>query len=166
MITLHTRASLLSDIYATAGYAHGRATQTLLQSLIGRTPSALGDLGALQRACVWENITLKAALSSRGSDVSPHHYFDVFSTWLSGGGTTAVQDGQAPTPAGERTGDTGTPSGAATNGATPAEPSTSTAPAALSATEKEEQPRDKNAKGLKHIVTQIPSSLSPFFQCK
>ena len=165
MITLHTRASLLSDIYATAGYAHGRATQTLLQSLIGRTPSALGDLGALQRACVWENITLKAALSSRGIDVSAHPH-DVLSTWLSGGGATTVPDGQVPTPAAERTGDNGTPSGAATNGATPAEPSTSTAPAALSATEKEEQPRDKNAKGLKHIVTQIPSSLSPFFQCK
>ncbi|RPD73800.1 hypothetical protein L226DRAFT_488466 [Lentinus tigrinus ALCF2SS1-7] len=163
LITLHTRASLLSDIYATAGYSHGRATQTLLQSLIGRTPSALGDLGALQRACVWENITLKSALSARGIDVASHPH-DIFSNLLAGSGATPAQDGQTPTPAGERTGDTGTPSGVATNGATPAEPATANAPASSSAAKKEEQPRDKNAKGVKHLVTQIPSSLGPFFQ--
>ncbi|KAI0708195.1 hypothetical protein C8T65DRAFT_740208 [Cerioporus squamosus] len=162
LITLHTRISLLSDIYATAGYSHGRATQTLLQSLIGRTPSALGELGALQRACVWENITLKSALSARGIDISTHPH-DLFSSLLSGSGAAApAQDGQAPTPVGERTADT--PSGAATNGATPGEASMSSAPATSTAAKKDEQPRDKNAKGLKHLVTQIPSSLGPFFQ--
>ncbi|RDX47077.1 hypothetical protein OH76DRAFT_1406241 [Lentinus brumalis] len=161
LITLHTRTSLLSDIYATAGYSHGRATQTLLQSLIGR-PSALADLGALQRACVWENITLKSALSARGIDIASHPH-DIFSSLLSGSGAAATaQDGQVSTPAGERTADT--PSGAATNGATHGEASTSSAPATSTPVKKEEQPRDKNAKGLKHLVTQIPSALGPFFQ--
>ncbi len=172
LITLHTRSSLLSDIYATAGYSHGRATHTLLQSLLGRAPSPIPDLGALHRACVWENIVLKSALSSRGIDVTTSQ--DLFSTFLSA--TTQdrerERDGQAATPVSERSNATthgvvpatGTTAANATttNGATPVEAPSSTP----SVTKKEDQPRDKNARGLKYIVTQIPSSLGPFFQCE
>ena len=38
-------------------------------------------------------------------------------------------------------------------------------PPANASTEKEEQLRDKNAKGIKHLTGQIPSALAPFFQC-
>ncbi|KAI1785481.1 hypothetical protein LXA43DRAFT_1115856 [Ganoderma leucocontextum] len=85
LITLHTRTSLLSDIYATAGYSHGRATQTLLQSLLGRTPNPLQELGSLHRACVWENIVFKSVLSSR---TTPSH--DLLTSLLGSAATAAV----------------------------------------------------------------------------
>lgn len=47
------------------------------------------------------------------------------------------------------------------NGAT-----TAGAPAPVSFVKKEETPKDKNAAGLKHLVSQMPSALSPFFQCE
>lgn len=157
LITLHTRTALLSDIYATAGYSHGRATQTLLQSFLGRNPNPLAELGALHRTCVWENIVLKAALTERGIDTTPSSH-DLFSSLLSAAG---AQDLQSTTPAGDAAGAT---TSAATNGATPGESSTITPPTVV--TKKEEQPRDKNAKCIKHLVVQIPSSLAPFFQCE
>lgn len=171
LVTLLTRASLLSDIYATAGYSHGRATQTLLQSLLGRNPSPLPNLGALHRACVWENIVLKSALSARSIDISPSSH-DIFTSLLS---ATGGQDAQSVTPSGERSADgalgaatangaTSTTNGATStaNGATPGEASSSLS---LLPAKKDERPSDRNARGLKHIVTQIPSSLGPFFQC-
>ena len=178
LITLHTRTSLLSDIYATAGYSHGRATQTLLQSLLGRTPNPLEDLGSLHRACIWENIILKTVLSSRGIDFTPSH--DLLSSLL-GSAATAVHDqsssatpGDANTsspstttngPSSSTGAANGTPPANATNGPASTEPSTSANTPHVAA-KKEEQPRDKNAKSLKHLVSQIPTALAPFFQCK
>ncbi len=92
LIALHTRTSLLSDIYATAGYSRGRAAQKLRpQSLLGRTlPNPLQDLGSMNRACVWEKDTLKTVLSSLGIDFTPSH--DLPSS-LFGSATAAVAHG-------------------------------------------------------------------------
>ena len=178
LITLHNRTSLLSDIHATAGYLHGRATQTLLQSLLIRDPNPLQDLGAWHRACVWENIILKTVLSSRGIDFTPSH--DLLSSLL-GSTNAAVQElssssspgivnvSSPSTAANGASSSTATANGATpagtTNGPAPTEPSTS-ATTPHTAVKKEDQPRDKNAKSLKHLVSQIPSALAPFFQCK
>ncbi|TBU55065.1 hypothetical protein BD310DRAFT_1041405 [Dichomitus squalens] len=182
LITLHTRVSLLSDIYATAGYSHGRATQTLLQSLLGKTPNPLQELGALHRACVWENIILKSILSAQGIDASPQHDLlalfgsastptqGVLSSTLSAtttatantSSTSAANGASASASTAAANGATPT-SATNANGATPAEPSASTSTPSANA-KKEEQPRDKNAKGVKHLVGQIPSALAPFFQ--
>lgn len=148
LITLHTRLSLLSDIYATAGYSHGRATSALLQALTGEYAVVLEQLGALQRACAWENITLKATLSSMGIDAIPSSAPISFDPPLSV--SPAPRDGEVS---------------AATNanGAI-GEPSTSTPAANTPIPKKQERPMDLNAKGLKHVVGQIPATLTPLFQ--
>ncbi|KAI0766838.1 hypothetical protein BD413DRAFT_614840 [Trametes elegans] len=153
LITLHIRTSLLSDIYATAGYSHGRASATLLQALVGPKPSLLADLGSLHRACVWENIVLKAALSTQDANAAPTPSVSTSTTAVQ-----SAQNTQSSTPAGERAGE-GLSAAVAANGAT-----TGDASAATPIAKKEEKPKDKNANGLKHIVSQIPTSLAPFFQ--
>ena len=159
IITLQTRISLLSDIYATAGYAHTRASQTLLHVMLGRSPSPLADLGALHRSFVWENIALKSALSAQGIDVAPPSH-ELFSSILASS-TQAGQHSSTPTVEDAAAGSVGTAAPAA-NGASAGEPSTS---AGTPATKKEERPQDKNARALKHLAHQIPASLTPFFQC-
>lgn len=146
--------SLLSDIYATAGYSHGRASATLLQALLGHKPSTLADIGSLHRACIWENIVLKATLSARDASATPPSV-----------PTPSAPAGQEP-PASTATGvppAAGSFTVISANGAATA---TADAPAPVSFVKKEEKPKDKNAAGLKHLVSQMPSALSPFFQCE
>ena len=178
LITLHNRTSLLSDIHATAGYLHGRATQTLLQSLLIRHPNPLQDLGVLHRACVWENIFLKTVLSSRGINFMRSH--DLVSILL-GSTNAAVQElssssspgivnvSSLSTAANGASSSTAAAKGATTAGTTnrpaPTEPSTSTTTPPMTA-KKEDQCRDKNSKSVTYLITQIPSTFAPFFQCK
>ncbi|KAJ7287510.1 hypothetical protein C8J57DRAFT_1707813 [Mycena rebaudengoi] len=71
LVTLHIRVTLLSDVFATAGYAHGRSAISLLQTFMSNTtPQVVKDLGSLHRATVWENIVLKAGLVSKGIDIA------------------------------------------------------------------------------------------------
>ena len=66
-MTLHIRITLLSDVFATAGYAHGRGAIGLLQTFMNSTsPLVVADLGSLHRASIWENIALNAGLTLRG----------------------------------------------------------------------------------------------------
>ncbi|KAL1945966.1 hypothetical protein VTO73DRAFT_1968 [Trametes versicolor] len=150
LVTLHVRTSLLSDIYATAGYSHGRASATLLQALLGHKPSTLADLGSLHRRCIWENIVLKATLSAQDASATPPP-----------APTPSAPPGQEP-PASTATGSlvvTSSSTVVSANGA-----ATADAPAPVPFVKKEEKPRDKNAAGLRHLVSQMPSALSPFFQ--
>ncbi|KAI0666580.1 hypothetical protein C8Q78DRAFT_1176707 [Trametes maxima] len=153
LITLHVRTSLLSDIYATAGYSHGRASATLLQALLGPKPSALADLGSLHRTCVWENIALKAALSSQDASSAPPSDGPATSSSV-----PQVPEPQTSTPAGDRASEASSTTVAA-NGTASGETL-----ALTPSTKNEEKPKDKNASGLKHLVSQIPTSLAPFFQ--
>ncbi len=152
LVTLHIRTSLLSDIYATAGYSHGRASATLLQALLGHKPSTLADIGSLHRACIWENIVLKAALSARDASATPPP--------APTPSVSAAQEPSASTAA-------GLPAAASSSAVVSANgAATADLPAPVSFVKKEEKPKDKNAAGLKHLVSQMPSALSPFFQCE
>ncbi|KAI0051234.1 hypothetical protein FA95DRAFT_1602906 [Auriscalpium vulgare] len=146
LVTLHLRVILLSDIYATAGFAHGRSTSGLLQTLMGRgAPEIIPDLGAIHQACIWESVLLKKALPSKSGDASND---DATPASLS------PRQSSAPLP------DAPT----ITNGPEP--DSVSPTPTALVKSEGtvEDSTREGNAKALKHLASQIPGALSPFFQ--
>ena len=146
LVTLLVRVILLSDIYATAGYAHGRSTGGLLQTLMGTGASEiLPDLGVLHRACIWENVLLKAEIPEK--EVQPE-------------GNALLSFLQAP----------GGPSSSETvvaaNGAHTS--SATVTPSEVPGQEgsRESDPREENAKAFRHLANQIPGALSPFFQCK
>jgi E3 ubiquitin-protein ligase HUWE1 len=148
LTALHTRVTLLADIFSSATHVHGRSALSLLPGLVGsEATGVLADLGALHRACIWENIVLKGALTARG--LSPGRNAQTSS--LEAMHSTAQANANA-----------------VLNG-----------PDAISAiqelensleeqkpneTTKKESPQERNAKALKHIATQIPTSLTPFFQ--
>ncbi|KAJ3911333.1 hypothetical protein F5877DRAFT_86126 [Lentinula edodes] len=135
LITLHVRVTLLSDVFSTAGYAHGRGAISLLQNLmISTTPQVIADLGSLHRAGIWENIVLKAALAAKGIEVYQ----------------TPIQGPSVPASA---------PNGAVENGA-----STSTSTPTKETHTRHAGPKEFNATALKHITHGIPTALSPFFQ--
>lgn len=136
---------LLSDIYATAGYAHGRSAGGLLQTLMGTGASEiLPDLGVLHRACIWESVFLKAEVPEKESEPE---------------GNTILSSLQSPS----------RPSSSepaiAANGANTS--STTVTPTEVPGQDgpRESDPREVNAKAFKHLANQIPSALSPFFQC-
>ncbi|KAJ3790759.1 hypothetical protein GGU10DRAFT_281593 [Lentinula aff. detonsa] len=150
LITLHVRVTLLSDVFSTAGYAHGRGAITLLQSLMNNTtPQVIANLGSLHRAGIWENIVLKAALAAKGIEVyqtpsasplnqSPNHRtLDL-----------PEQGSSMPVSA---------PNGAVENDVSSSTPVKGARP-------KHAGPKEFNATALKHIAHGIPTALSPFFQ--
>ena len=137
---------LLSDIYATAGYAHGRSAGGLLQTLMGTGASEiLPDLGVLHRACIWENVLLKAQVPEKESEPE---------------GSAILSSLQSPP---------GRPSSSeptvAANGANTS--STAVTPTEVPGQDgpRESDPREENAKAFRHLANQIPGALSPFFQC-
>ena len=146
LVTLLVRVILLSDIYATAGYAHGRSTGGLLQTLMGTGASEiLPDLGVLHKACIWENVLLKAEIPEK--EAQPE-------------GSSLLSFLQAP----------GRPSSSepvvAANGAHTS--SATVTPSEVPGQEgpRESDPREENAKAFRHLSNQIPGALSPFFQCE
>lgn len=155
LVTLHVRIMLLSDIFATAGYAQGRALTSLLQSVTGRgTGDILYGLGSLHRASIWENAMLKAKTASSGSpasgedraqpaDASPpaETPMSVSSEATTPGGTSTTANGSQPE---------GTPT------PTPKQESTG----------KPADARETNLKAMRHLASQMPNGLAPFFQCK
>lgn len=146
LIALHTRVTLLADIFSSATYTHGRSSLSLLSGLTGSdTSDILPDIGALHRACIWENIVLKSALSARGVNISRNNQGS-----LSEG---ISLPGQATESSNET--DLGS-----------ALPDSDHSPDEAKSTEgvKKDGPQERNAKALKHIATQIPTSLTPFFQ--
>lgn len=139
------RVILLSDIHATAGYAHGRSAGGLLQTLMSTGASEiLPDLGVLHRACIWENVLLKAQIPEKESELD---------------GNALLSSLQAP----------GEPSSSeptiAANGANTS--SATVTPTGISGQEgpRESDPREENAKAFRHLANQIPGALSPFLQC-
>lgn len=163
LVTLHIRITLLSDVFATAGQAQGRAAIGLLQTMMEHTPlQVLTDLGGLHRASIWENIALNLGLNSKGIDLQ----LSAASSPLEGSPNQTNIDlpplpplpGLPPLahPSGSRNGATasnGTPLGI--------DPSTSGSKDNAS---KQDGPRDWNASSLKHITQGLPNALAPFFQ--
>ncbi|KAI9511134.1 hypothetical protein F5148DRAFT_1373973 [Russula earlei] len=144
LITLLVRVTLLSDIYATAGYAHGRSAGGLLQTLMGAGASEiLPNLGVLHRACIWENVLLKAQVPENDSELEG-------SAMLSSLRSPGQPSSSEPT--------------IAANGAHTS--STTVTPTEVPGQEgpRESDPREENVKAFRHLATQIPGALSPFFQ--
>jgi E3 ubiquitin-protein ligase HUWE1 len=147
IVTLQTRVTLLSEVYATAGYVHGRTALAILQALMGSdAPEIIPDLGSLHRACVWENIVLKKALLDQG--VATGASGIIPSTAADPAMTAAAAVAQAAEAAGVDdeviASLSGSPEGAKG--------------------EEKNTPRSKNAQALRHVVTQMPAALAPLFQ--
>ncbi|KAL0955931.1 hypothetical protein HGRIS_002119 [Hohenbuehelia grisea] len=183
LVTLHIRITLLSDVFATAGYSHGRAAISLLQTLMSNTaPQIVAGLGTLHRASIAENILFKAGLTERGIDLpattpNPSPLMGTPSQTPSAlpemdgvgaGGATmngvrpeSIDPASAPAaglPLGDRQVD-GVAGSSSTNALL--------TPSQLGAAEgsaKKEGPREQNATALKHLAHGLPASLSPFFQ--
>ncbi|KAI0305409.1 hypothetical protein B0F90DRAFT_1815046 [Multifurca ochricompacta] len=144
LVTLLVRVILLSDIYATAGYAHGRSAGGLLQTLMGTGASEiLPDLGLLHKACIWENVLMKASLPEKEAELEGNAIL------------SSLQPPDGPSPR---------ESGVAANGAHTSD--TVATPTEVPGQEgpRESDPREENAKAFRHLANQIPGTLSPFFQ--
>ncbi|KAJ7218040.1 hypothetical protein GGX14DRAFT_495423 [Mycena pura] len=148
LVTLHICITLLSDVFATAGYAHGRAAIGLLQTFMSNTtPEVVKDLGSLHRATIWENIVFKAGLVAKGIDVA--------STPSSSPLEGTPEQSSIPLPDSEGT------TSASANGI---QPEAVPGPPPTSPDSNQGSSRQHNATALKHLTHGLPSSLAPFFQ--
>jgi E3 ubiquitin-protein ligase HUWE1 len=143
LVTLQTRVTLLSDVYSAAGFAQGRAALGLLTTLM--QSNIVGDLGSLHKACIWENITLKAGLSAKGLPAEASVT------------TPAATPTQESTPVFD-----GPIDGAVANGNIA--PAVDGSSAESKDASSKPGPRADNAKALKHITHGLTNTLSPFFQ--
>ncbi|TDL26261.1 hypothetical protein BD410DRAFT_895667 [Rickenella mellea] len=140
LLSLHNQTTMLSDVYTSAGYTHGRGAVGLLPALSGPgSANILEDLGALHRACLWENILLKTGLSTKADATAA--------------ATTPSAGAQPPAEV------TGVSSESLEQ--TPLQP-----PSAIQKEDsaKLDGPSECNARALKHVASQIPTSLAPLFQ--
>lgn len=145
LITLHIRVTLLADVYSTAGYIQGRqAVGPLQKSTVGILPS----LGALHRSCMWENIVLKNASANKGLSTSSSTVSSSDDVANPAFSADAVLEASANT---------------ITEGTSSSSQQTENKTESA-ATKKEEDPRQRNAQALRHIASQIPNALGPFFQ--
>jgi E3 ubiquitin-protein ligase HUWE1 len=154
LVVLHIRTTLLSDVFATAGQAQGRAAIGLLQTLMNNTsPQVLSDLGTLHRASIWENIALAIGLSSKGIDIEPN----TGSPPLGGSPNQTTSDLPAAditTSANGR----GIANGVQSRDGVVPPNGPSSGPV------KQDTPRNWNASSLKHLTQGLPNALAPFFQ--
>jgi E3 ubiquitin-protein ligase HUWE1 len=152
LITLHIRITLLSDVFATAGYAHGRSAIGFLQSLMNNmSPQVIADLGSLHRVGVWENIVLNLGLQSKGITLKRSSTFGRRSAhWLS---MNLPGDDSSINP-NELNGDINPPDSSEPMITLPNVPS------------KLDGRRERNSTGLKHLTHGLLSCLAPFFQGK
>lgn len=152
LVTLHNRMTILSDVFATAGYGHGRAAITILQTLMSNsTPEVIMNLGALHRTTIWENIALKKAFADIGIDIAH--------TPLPSPIDGTPEQPLAPLP---EVVDNTTASSTAPNGVEESN-SPSTTPLPPTDTEKTLGPLEHNAAALKHLSHGLPNALMPFF---
>ena len=144
---------MLSDLYSTAGYSHSRGSASLLQALIGRgAPDVIAGLGDLHRACVWESIVFKNGVGVKDSDPSMPSFLRL------------PPDGQADDNA-------LTQSPFVTSATENSTPDINLMERALGnsspskAGKEKDSSRSMNIRALSHALNQIPSSLTPLFQC-
>lgn len=161
LITLHIRITLLSDVFATSGYAHGRAAIGNLQTLMGNSyQNVVPDLGTLHRTCIWENILLKAGLTLKGIDTLASIEGSPLERSPSRGASLPLENDLT--------------AGTATTNSVPPEPDPFSTPAdeghlstlRRGEVTKPEGPQELNAKALKHLMQGLPTALAPFFQGK
>ncbi|KAF5354781.1 hypothetical protein D9756_005295 [Leucocoprinus leucothites] len=152
LVTLHIRTSLLSDVFGTVGYSHGRGVITLLQTLMsscgGKT---IPELGALHRAAIWENMVLNVALSTKGIPQSSPVQSPLGAT--PNMSTANLVEAADSLNTGVSTANGIQPSGdASSSGPETAKP------------KQDETPLARNAAALKYLTHGMPNVLAPFFQ--
>lgn len=142
LIALHGRVALLADMYRGVGFSHARIATSFLQLLnLEDSAQLLIDLGKLHRACVWENILIKTAIPAAVVSVNDGQH----------GGGPSVARGQMQTVA-------GVPDDVLQDINTGLTDSRS-----LNLTT-DDTVRTRNGKALKYLISQMPASLTPFFQ--
>lgn len=74
LLTLHLRINMLSQVYSTAGYTHGRPTNAILQ-IVGTSkgPSTVEDLAEIYRVFLWEGVVLKGGDPSKQLTIEGTH---------------------------------------------------------------------------------------------
>ncbi|KZO98855.1 hypothetical protein CALVIDRAFT_495662 [Calocera viscosa TUFC12733] len=142
-VVLLGRLTFMAEVYASISFSHGRSATTYLQTLAsGNDVAFLDDLGALHRCCILENVFLKAEWPS-SSDANE----SITSTAVTAGDVRArIQDAIAQE-------DTTLP-----------EPIVGDAVDLVSEHNAAEDPRESNRKSIKHLMSQIPLTLTTFFQ--
>ena len=74
LLTLHLRINLLSQVYSTAGYTHGRPTNAVLQIIgTGNGLSTIEDLAEMYRVFLWEGVVLKGDDPSKQLTIEGAH---------------------------------------------------------------------------------------------
>lgn len=155
LVTLHIRITLLSDVFATAGYAHGRSAIGLLQSLMNNiSPQVVADLGSLHRVSIWENIVLNLGLKAKGISLKRSPVPSTLGRRSAGRSSLNLAENDGSVNTNELNGDLNSPDGAESMITT----SSPSVPLRLSG------PREQNSAALKHLTNGLPSSLAPFFQ--
>ena len=143
LITLHNCLTLLADVCTSFGYTHGQSPISLLQALSGSDMlEMIVDLGSVHRNCLFENITLKNELPSKGVKDSSSRSDSPEGIGRLGNGHTI--------PNGDLT--EGGASDWEGSGRNTAEGG------------KMKTPQEQNAHALRYIAIQIPNTLVPLFQ--
>ncbi|CAG8537775.1 15360_t:CDS:10, partial [Funneliformis caledonium] len=62
LITLHGYIGLLSDVYCTPVFSHGKNASSVIEAFVGSDSEVIPSLGKLHRTCVWENVILKSSV--------------------------------------------------------------------------------------------------------
>ncbi|KAG0374801.1 hypothetical protein BGX24_009910 [Mortierella sp. AD032] len=72
LVSLNALSGLLSDMYLTPAFSHGRNQASVLAAFVAaKGDKALNGLGKLHRMCIWETIALKRSLQQDWNDPNP-----------------------------------------------------------------------------------------------
>lgn len=146
LTTLYNRITLLADLFSTTMFGHNRSGPIALPGFTGADASKiLPELGALHRACIWENIVLKGSLAANNtfSGQNPSTQVDSIPSTVQANAVLNEPD---------------------TLSAIPGLTSILEGKRTAKESSKKESPQERNSRALKYIATQIPTSLTPFFQ--
>ncbi|GBC34534.2 DUF913-domain-containing protein [Rhizophagus irregularis DAOM 181602=DAOM 197198] len=136
LITLHGYVGLLSDVYCTPVFSHGKSVSSVIEAFVGPDSEVIPSLGKLHRTCVWENVILKSSVpkSWYASQTKPKKPFNLPEISTSSAISAILDDYD------KETTDTNEPSVDQNNR------------------------QVKNAKYLKFLISHIPSCLTSLFQ--
>ncbi|KAJ9475492.1 HECT-type E3 ubiquitin transferase [Pseudozyma hubeiensis] len=184
LVGLCSRAQLFTDV-CTITYVGHKLPSVFLQTLVSSSTSgtiSLAELGAIHRACAWENMLLKTSLppppppppatDKASAGAKPEHDSQALqsqssstlaesSAQASAGSNGATGSSNQPeTPQPQRTQQHGVPNDLLQDLAGTVE---QRAQPSGSSQRQEDQPSQKNAAALRYVASQIPSSLTSLF---
>ncbi|GAC95365.1 ubiquitin-protein ligase [Pseudozyma hubeiensis SY62] len=183
LVGLCSRAQLFTDV-CTITYVGHKLPSVFLQTLVSSSTSgtiSLAELGAIHRACAWENMLLKTSLpppppppttDKAAVGAKPEHDSQALtqsqssstlaesSVQSSSGSNDATGRSTQVTPQPQRTQQHGVPNDLLQDLAGTVE---QRAQPSGSSQRQEDQPSQKNAAALRYVASQIPSSLTALF---